>query len=254
MQTPVALCPEPAREILDVLPADALGEEASVLGLAELLLKAPQRVDQLVRDEQRQPLLIGRLLALALAAFALYAVTLVALLQAVPRTDLPWPLQDRWDGTAWSAVGLGLAYPIGLVAATGICLPSFYFLALLAGVRVSWLQMTNQILKGKASTAILLIGVLPIYVALMLGLLIFEGSPEWVRGTIELGLALPFLCGVWGAWSILQSVRTLGETMRPERRCARECFLRRLTLSWAAVYLVVSPVMIYTLWDHLTRY
>ena len=28
--------------------------------------------------------------------------------------------------------------------ATGVCLPSFYFYGLLAGIRVSWLQVTAQ--------------------------------------------------------------------------------------------------------------
>jgi hypothetical protein len=36
----------------------------------------------------------------------------------------------------------------------------------------------------------------------------------------------------------------------PQRRlCQRRCFLRRLTLSWAAVYAAVVPVMIYRLWE-----
>jgi hypothetical protein len=35
--------------------------------------------------------------------------------------------------------------------------------------------------------------------------------------------------------------------------CRRQCFLRRLTLSWAAVYTAVVPVMIYRLWEHFAR-
>ena len=32
----------------------------------------------------------------------------------------------------------------------------------------------------------------------------------------------------------------------------RYCFLRRMTLSWSACYTAVTPLMIYSLWIHLT--
>jgi len=65
---------------------------------------------------------------------------------------------------------------------------------------------------------------------------------------VYLGLLLPFLAGLWGAWSIFRGFMTLADTLPPSRRCRRSCFLRRLTVSWAAVYTAVTPVMIWTLW------
>ena len=70
------------------------------------------------------------------------------------------PSRAGWaDG---SALGLVAGYNLGLVAATCICLPSFYFFALLAGVRMTMLQVVGQVLRCKASSAIVLVGVLPV--------------------------------------------------------------------------------------------
>ena len=35
-----------------------------------------------------------------------------------------------------------------------------------------------------------------------------------------------------------------------EWQCRRRCFLRRLILSWSAVYVAVVPLMIYRLWEY----
>jgi hypothetical protein len=51
--------------------------------------------------------------------------------------------------------------------------------------------------------------------------------------------------------SIYRGVMGMAETLPADRRCRRECFLRRLTFSWAAVYTVVSPVLIYRVWEFL---
>src|SRR5204863_127660 len=91
----------------------------------------------------------------------------VRLLRALP------VLGPSWTGAAGPALALGLAYPVGLVASTGICLPAFYFFGLLAGVRASLLQVTAHVLTGKAATALLLLGLLPIYLAVTLGLRVF---------------------------------------------------------------------------------
>jgi hypothetical protein len=238
------------------LPVDAVPDEPevraneqSILGLAELLLKAPARIDALTRDATRQAELIPRLLALTLLSTSLFAVVLVALLLAAPAGALPVVLGDRWSTSAGAA--LALAYPVGLVAAAGLCLPSFYFFGLLAGVRASALEITAHVLKGEAATAVLLLGLLPIYLAVALGLLICHAPDQPVELTLNLGLVLPFIAGLWGVRSIYRGFLGLADTLPPERRRRRTVFLRRLTLSWAAVYTAVTPVMIATLYQHL---
>ena len=225
--------------------------ERSILGLAELLLKAPAQLDAWTRDPARQGELIPRLLALALASIAAFTVVLLALLLSSDTAAVP-SILERWDGSAGPAIALGLAYPIGMVAATGICLPTFYFFGLLAGVRISVLQVTAHVLKGKAATAVFLLGLTPIYLAVMLGLLIFHADGLVLSVGFAIGLALPFLAGVWGVRSIYVGFLALADTLPPERRCRRTCFLRRLTVAWAAVYTVVTPVMIWSLYQNLT--
>jgi hypothetical protein len=58
-------------------------------------------------------------------------------------------------------------------------LPSFY--SLLAGVCMSWLHITLVVPKGTASNAILLLGILPIYVAVVMGPVIFEAPADILR-------------------------------------------------------------------------
>ena len=124
---------------------EAAVDEHSVLALTELLLKDPDRLDRLARDEGRQPLLIPCFLAVGLASFSLFALALALTLSAAPAAALPGFLAGPWAAhRTGSAVALWLAYALGFTLTTGVCLPSFYFYGLLAGVRVSWLQVTAQ--------------------------------------------------------------------------------------------------------------
>src|ERR1700730_1952301 len=167
--TPGLSSAPPAVELpLDAIPVPDLVDEAplpanehSVLGLTELLLKNPGRLDVLTRDPSRQPELIPRFLAVSLASFSLFSLTLVLLLRSAPLEAVPSFLRETWTGhSVGSAVSLWLAYTLGLGAATGICLPSFYFYGLLSGVQISVLQVTAQIMKGKAATSVFLMGLL----------------------------------------------------------------------------------------------
>lgn len=224
--------------------------EHSLLGLVEMLLKAPTQLDAWTRDPERQAELIPRLLTLALTSFALFSAVLVLLFRYAPGDAVPF-FVEHWSEAAGPAIALGLAYPVGMIAATGICLPTFYFFGLLAGVRISVLQVTTHVLKGKAATAVLLLGLTPIYLCITLGMLIFHADDMAVSAALIAGLALPFLAGVWGVRSIYIGFLGLADTLPPERRCRRTCFLRRLTVAWAAVYTIVTPVMIWSLYENL---
>jgi hypothetical protein len=248
--------PHPDEEPLPVLPIPedngpaVTADDRSVLGLAEWLLKDPDHLDALAREESRQADLVPRFLTLGLASFGVFGLALVLLFLTAPAGTLPVFLAPRWTANpVGSSVGLWLAYTLGFVLATGVCLPSFYFYGLLAGVKVTWLQVTALIMKGKASAAVLLLGLVPVYVAVVLGLSVFQADPSWLRGAFTLGLGLPFVAGLWGVRAIYLGFLGLADTLPPQRRSHRECFLRRLTLACAGCYSAVTPVMIYTLWD-----
>ena len=225
----------------------------STLGLAELLLKDPVRVDHLTRDESRLVDLIPRFLGLALASFSIYSLAMAAVLHCVAPAALPPVIGEHWSAAPGPTFALWAAYTLGMIAAGGICLPSFYFFGLLAGVRLSFVQTVAHIVKGQGATSIMLVGLLPLYVAVALGMIVFEASEPWLRGSIYLGLALPFVAGLWGVRSIHRGFLTLVDTIPEEQRYGRAMFLRRLTLAWAACYSAVTPVMIWTLWNTISE-
>jgi hypothetical protein len=251
---------EPGEEVPEiVLPAEASVDdgtarpgEQSVLGLVELILKNPTRVDSLINHApNRQPILIPRFLAISLASYLLFSIALAIILntaaaEAYPHRFLRVPIIG-WANS--STVGVVAAYNLGLVGATSICLPSFYFFGLLAGLRLTMLQIVAQVLRAKATSALVLVGILPIYVAVVLGMVVFEAPASVQEYCLYVGLVLPFLAGLEGVRSIYRGALGMAQTLPPERRCRRECLLRRLTLSWAAVYTAVSPLMVYRLWE-----
>src|SRR5260221_370696 len=74
---------------------------------------------------------------------------------------------------------------------------------------------------------------------------------ELMETCLSLGLVLPFIAGLAGVRALYRGVSSMAATMPVEKRCRRACFLRRLTVSWAACYTAVSPVLIYRLWEAL---
>jgi hypothetical protein len=227
--------------------------EITTLGIVELLLKDPDRLDSLNREESRQAELMPRFLAIALTSFTLFGVALSLIFQFVPASAYPKsylviPPARLSDGSALAFI---LAYDLGLVAATCLCLPTFYFFSLLVGVKFSLAQIVSQVMRAKAASAVVLIGILPIYVAIVLGLIVLGADAPTIEACLYLGLMLPFLAGLEGVRALYRGVNSMAMTLPEDRRCRRECFLRRLTLSWAACYTIVSPVLIYRLWEKL---
>ncbi len=235
------------RPPVDTAVADPAAEARPTAGLVELVLKDPGRLDALVRDESRAPELIPRLLAIALAGLTIYGVAATVVVNLAG--DLPrWMPSARWSDGTWAS--LAPAYVLGLVAANGVCLPSFYFYGLLAGVRLSMLQAAAHAIKSLAVASVVLVGILPIYVALALGAIVFGAPADGILWTVGLGLALPFIAGLWGVHSLYTGFVALADTLPAERQARRGVFLRRLTLAWSACYTVVTPLMIYWLWAH----
>jgi len=276
---PIAEVPIDEIEIVSPGPVEDLEagpggvERAGLLQLVEMILKAPRRLDRLIRRAELQPTLIPRFLAISLTSFALFGVALAIVFSSalvMPRLaaidvyldqkgvgpplvqfDAMQGFSEFWVSGAWQLIA---AYCFGLIAATGVCLPSLYFYGLLSGVRLSMLDVVTHAMKAKATSAVALLGILPVYVAVVMGVLIFrfDWVPDLFREwALWLGFILPFIAGLWGTVSLYRGFATLADTLPPERCERRGCFLRRLVLSWAACYTAVSPVMIYTVWQAL---
>jgi hypothetical protein len=222
--------------------------------IVEMLLKDRSALDLLLRTEAGQNALIPRLLAIAMASFGLYGVTLTAVLNGLRAVHGFWqPGVPAAYLNSTSCGSLALAYCLGMIAANGICLPSFYFYALLSGIRVTMVGVVAHALKGMAAGALALVGILPLYAALVLSAMVFSPPTKILAGWTLLGLMLPFLAGVWGAICLYEGFVCLADTIPAERRGKRRCFLRRLIVAWSGCYMLVTPLAIYTLWNHLVR-
>jgi hypothetical protein len=250
------------------------GMKINTLNLVELLLKNRQGLHRLLRHQASHAGLLPRLLAISLTGFVLFGVTMSLVLTVANRwpsltaiatvIDQPtqklisfdvihssWGKLGPWIGG--QAVVLTGAYAFGLVAASGVALPSLYFYCLLAGIRMTMLEVVVHAVKAKSIAAVALVGILPIYVAAAMGVVIFHAGEYWLQLTIFLGLILPFIAGFWGTASLYQGFSQLCDTMPANRAANRQCFLRRLVLSWAACYSAIMPVTIYSLWQVLSR-
>ena len=241
------------------------------LALLELILKDPIQLDRLIRRPEYQAELVPRLLAISLIGFVFFGVAMSLVLSVATVWPHLFPIDAVLEGkqgmllrfeteetssliSPWvngNAFRLIAAYAIGLIAATGICLPSLYFYGLLSGVRMTMMDVVIHALKSKAVAAVTLVGILPIYAAFGLAIAIFP-LPDVPRNSVLLlGLVLPFFAGLSGTYSLYRGLSALTDTMAADRRLDRECFLQRLVLSWSGVYSAVSPVLIFTLWQQL---
>ena len=269
--------------LVEIVDNDAIAHEPATaieprdlhtLGLVELLLKNRQGLHRVLRDRPVHALLLPRLLAIALTGFVLFGVTMSLVLTVSNRwptltaistwLDAPTSRLITFDtiNSSFGKLGpwlsgqalvLTTAYAFGLVAASGVALPSLYFYCLLAGVRMTMLEVVVHAVKSKAISAVALIGILPIYVAIAMGVVIFDVNEYWLRATMYLGLLLPFIAGLWGTVSLYQGFSQLCDTLPADRMASRECFMRRLVLSWSACYSAIMPVMIFSLWQVLSR-
>jgi hypothetical protein len=231
--------------------APPVGPPASVV---EMLLKDQPALDGLLRDPLWQRRLIPRLLAVALVGFAVYGLVTTLVVNAICFEHGYWPAalpRSLWNRP--SAGNLTLAYCLGLIAANGVCLPSFYFYGLLSGVKTTMLGVTAHALKGMAAGAVMLVGILPVYVALALSAIVFPMPQALVTLWVVVGLSLPFVAGLWGAVCLYRGFVCLEDTIPALRRESRGCLLRRLILAWSGCYTCVTPLMIYTLWNSLAR-
>jgi hypothetical protein len=264
--TSAARCDE-AGPIEDAQPVEE--REINTFGLVELLLKNRRRLHQALRDQRADAIMLPRLLGIAMVGFVLFGVvmslvltvsgrwpTLTAIstwleapstrLFSIDVIDSSWGKFEPWvRGRVLVLTG---AYAFGLVAASGVALPSLYFYCLLAGIRMTMVEVVAHAVKAKAIAAVALVGILPIYVAVAMGVVIFKVDEFWIQATMLLGLVLPLIAGFWGTASLYQGFAQLCDTMPADQAASRECFLRRLVLSWTACYSAIMPVMIYSLW------
>jgi hypothetical protein len=264
-------------EDLEPIAASAILESVDspqLVDLVELILKDRPRLERIIRDPALAAELVPRFLAVSLLGFTLFGVALAVVMHSVGVHPELASVKDMLDGNATTlirfetfgsssdagvlqfAVGawrLIAAYDLGLIAAAGVCLPSLYFYGLLAGIPMSMARVTLHTVKAMSTTAVALVGILPIYMAFSLGAAIFHAPRMYSDSILWLGLILPFAAGLFGVRSLYEGFTGLADVLPADRRYRRTCFLRRLVVSWSVCYTAVTPVMIYTLWEYFAR-
>lgn len=225
--------------------ADAPGEpvttKTGIDNFFEAMLADDERVDDLVTTGATLTETLHKMLLLAVGGLVVYGLAVGAIIQGyqafgvIGANDTP-PLAAMWMPPTIAG---------GFLCAIAICLPGFYFFTQLSGVDASFRLVTAQSLRVQARTSVILLGVMPFWVAwaltpfLDLEVTYFE---PWV--VMAAGIALPFIVGFTGLWSVYRSFRRLVERL-PITHPRRGNFMLRLVLCWAAVMGCVTPVAMF---------
>jgi hypothetical protein len=207
----------------------------------------PQFYDLIIRDDPRldEAILAGehhlgpiqQLLTIAVSGTALYGF---AVGLAAQFFQVQGPVGE-WLGQ-FPLLTLPLALTAAFLLALAVCLPSFYFYTQLSGLDASLRLITMQALRVQARTSVLLLGVLPVYAAVVLAAVV--GVIAGGQDLIVSGMVLPFVVGLAGLASLYKSFERLGQVLLVAR-VRRPCFLSRLVTAWGMVYTVVCPVALY---------
>ena len=194
--------------------------------VVEMLLKDSSRLNRLLRSETHQRELVAGLLAIAMVGLGIHGIAMTAIIDALFAKYGFW--LGHLPAAHWndlSAANLTFSYTLGAIAANGICLPSFYFYGLLAGVRISFVGATGHALKGLAAGSVALVGLLPIYLALALSAVVFPFSPFWTRYVVVMGLlVLPCVAGLAGMANLYEGFVGLADTMPSNRSAVAAMF------------------------------
>ncbi len=212
--------------------------EDDLPGMFDLVLSDQARLDGLMLDESRVRGVIEQLLALSVLGLFLTGLSIGVAAEAieVPRFSSLFGLST---GTA--VLWMPLTAVAAFLGALSICLPSFYFYTQLAGIDASFRLVTAQALRAQATTSVLLLAALPVFLAVALANVVVGAF----TGTFVLwfGILLPFVVGLFGIGSVYRSFSRLALRL-PKTHARRGKFIRRLVIAWGGVYTFVAPVAV----------
>lgn len=240
---PLSLSPDPSAAT--PTPTSAQLEDPDVF---ELLLRQRDRADEVCAEPASAAALLPRLLAVGVVGVGAFALAQGLVLG---RLDHPHFLEPLTTGSLpWRVLVIFAAYELGLMGAHVAALPSWYFYALLTGIRTHGWRLAVEAMRARATAALALLGILPVYVAAALGLslLVPEGSGGGLNAALILvtsaGFCLPFVAGLAAPAGLLRTLLRLAEqsdAVRPEasRRRARPWLM---ALAWTVLFASMAPL------------
>ncbi len=225
-------------------------------GFFDAILRDDIIIDDLVTNPETLTKTIQNLLAISIFGLLVFGIIVGLVAQLGPTLHeqaIDGPL--RLSGTPLRGnpiLWMPLTMAGGFMTAIAICLPSFYFYTQLAGLDAPFRLITAQSIRVQARTSIVLLGIAPFYAAWALtpfiGLNIFNTS---LSSLLAFGIALPFLAGFVGLYSIHSSFKRLVHRL-PITHVRRGNIIRRMVLCWGAVCMSVAPVAMYRIGEFLS--
>jgi hypothetical protein len=225
-------------------PTLGIEPKPTVGTLLNWMLADRARFREVLADPDDQERVLPRLLGIATSSLFLYGLVMWVVVAA---TGTELPFMTGAAGGRPGNLSFAFAYSLGIVGAVGICLPSFYFFALQCGFRPTLRNIVVAVAGGQALTSIFLIGILPIFAALILGVERLGGNSEALAVWTKLGLLLPLVAGLVGAAELHEWFTGLAVTLPDDARARREGVVSFLGLWSTALYVVVAPVLVYQL-------
>jgi len=240
---------KPVDELMAAVVAEARGEVEPAVepeeempavrpSMFDLVLRRPRLLDRVLRDEAALPKAIQEMVSLCVLGLAVFGLVVGASAQLVRDQLIP----GSFFSSGLPAVWMPLAFVLAFLGAICICLPSFYFFTQLSGLDASFRTVTAQALRGVVTTAVLLLGAAPFYAAWVLGNVV--GLFEDVETTLQVGMAIPFLVGLFGIGSVYQGFRSMLSVL-PVTHERRGNFVKRMVLAWGALFTAIAPVALY---------
>ncbi len=209
-------------------------------GVIDLLLRHRAIADDDCADAERAARLLPRLVLTTVGGVGAFSLVQGLLLTTAAHA---WPAGLAEAHPLLAVGGVFAAFEFGLMGTQIAALPTFYFHALLAGLRTHAWRITVESLRARATASVVLLGLLPIYLALALGFgLLAAGDSRWAElhsAVVLCGYALPLVAGLAAPLSLLRAFRRMaGEREEDGRRPMPTL----LVMAWSALFTVMAPL------------
>ena len=202
------------------------------------LLRDELAIDAAIGDVRGATRMLMWLVAVVSAGFAAHGAALAGMY---------WPMIGPADaglyGGAWA-----VAATAGFFAAISAGLPSYWFYGVVARIRAPAWRLAVELVRVQAVGAVVLVGVLPFWLAAALGVRVLFGYDLMEYGPwVALTHMLPFLAALPGVFGLTRAFRRMRDALGEERSWAPAA----LTGWWVLMFNTTGPITIWAIFNAL---
>lgn len=204
--------------------------------LVDLLLREPTALDDAFATAPGAAGVLPRLVYVSMGSLLAYAAVMGLLtLPTAPSFDVPLRVLYAYGG--------------GFFGAQVAALPSAWFYALLAGIRQPAWRVAAEAMRAHATTSMVLLGVLPVYLAAALGAAVLDPFDDGPAHLLYLlGFSVPFVAGLAGTFAMYRAFGRLVQQTRQDPDAPRTPTPALLVLAWSALFTTMAPLGVYCLY------